>query len=103
MQAHLPDKGRRSSNSMTINQSSLKWAALSGGLVIAFGSLLAQDGKHPSSYMPVDIHETFSVIFSRMTTAKPEVIKRHSELLEQRYDLSDRPVKGITMSRNKPL
>src|ERR1700730_5959106 len=88
---------------MRMKCSSLTWAALSGGLIIGVGSLLAQDGKPISSYMPVDIHETFSAIFSRMTAAKPEVIKRHSALLEQRYDLSDRPAKAITMSRSKPL
>ena len=88
---------------MRMKHSSLTWAALSGGLIIGVGSLLAQDGKQASSYFPVDIHETFSAIFSRMTAAKPEVIKRQSELLAQRYDLSDRPAKGITMSRTKPL
>ncbi len=88
---------------MRMKHSSLTWAALSGGVIIGVGSLLAQDGKQVSSYFPVDIHETFSVIFSRMTAAKPEVIKRHTALLEQRYDLSDRPAKGITMSRSKPL
>src|SRR5712691_678579 len=88
---------------MRTKQNSLKWAALSGGLVIGFGALLAQDGKQASSYMPVDIHETFSAIFSRMTAAKPEITRRHSALLEQRYDLSDRPAQGVTMSRNKPL
>ena len=88
---------------MRMKHSSLTWAALSGGVIIGVGSLLAQDGKQVSSYFPVDIHETFSAIFSRMTAAKPEVIKRHTALLEQRYDLSDRPAKGITMSRTKPL
>jgi len=73
---------------MRMKHCSLTWAALTGGLIIGVGSLLAQ---------------TFSVIFSRMTAAKPEVIKRHSELLQQRYDLSDRPAQGITMSRSKPL
>src|SRR5260370_22955167 len=88
---------------MKINQRGLKSAAISGGLVVAFGSLLAQDGKQASSYMPVDIHETFSAIFSRMTAAKPEITRRHLEVLEQRYDLSDHPAQGVTMSRNKPL
>ncbi len=91
---------------MKMKQSSLKWAAVSGGLVIGFGYLLAQDGKdgkQVSSYMPVDIHETFAVIFGRMTAAKSEIIRRHSALLEQRYDLSDRPAQGVTMSRSKPL
>src|SRR5260370_3445191 len=88
---------------MRITQSGFRWAAMSGGLVIGFASLLAQDGKHPSSYMPVDIHETFSAIFNRMTAAKAEIMSRHSALLEQRYDLRDRPVQGVTMSRSKPL
>ena len=88
---------------MRMKHSSSTWAALSGALIIGVGTLLAQDGKQISSYMPVDIRETFSAIFSRMTAAKPEVIKRHSELLDQRYDLSDRPAKGIVMSRTKPL
>jgi hypothetical protein len=70
-----------------MKNSSLTWAALSSGLILGVGSLLAQDAKQASSYFPVDIHETFSAIFSRMTAAKPDVIKRHSELLEQRYDL----------------
>jgi cytochrome c peroxidase len=88
---------------MRINQSSLKWGAMSGVLAIGFGGLLAQDGKQASSYMPVDIHETFSAIFSRMTAAKPEISRRHEALLEERYDLSDQPAPGSTMSRSKPL
>lgn len=78
-----------------------------GGLVRRLGAwirgLLAQDGKQVSSYAPVDIHESFSTIFSRMTAAKPEIMRRHSALLEQRYDLSDHPVPGVTMARGKPL
>jgi cytochrome c peroxidase len=88
---------------MRMKPSSLKGAALSGGLVLGFAALLAQDGKQPSSYMPVDIHESFSSIFRRMSAAKPEIMKRHLALLEQRYDLRDRPVQGVTMSRNKPV
>ena len=88
---------------MRTKPNSLKWTALSGGLVIGFGVLFAQDVKQASSYMPVDIHETFSSIFSRMSAAKPEIIRRHLALLEQRYDLRDRPAQGVTMSRSKPL
>jgi hypothetical protein len=35
---------------------------LTGGLVIGWRAVSARDGKQPSSYMPVDIHETFSVM-----------------------------------------
>src|SRR3984893_3175980 len=40
---------------------------------------------------------------SRMAAAKPEIMKRHMGLLEQRYDLSDRPAQGATMSKGKKL
>jgi cytochrome c peroxidase len=53
--------------------------------------------------MPVDIHESFSTIMNRMTAAKPEIMKRHMALLEQRYDLSDRPAQGVKMSGGKAV
>ena len=39
----------------------------------------------------------------RMKAAKPKVMERQMELLNERYDLSNRPAKGITMSRGKPI
>ena len=57
----------------------------------------------PSSYAPVDIHETFAAIMARMSAAKPDIMKRQMALLEERYDLSNRPAPGVTMSRNKPV
>ena len=59
--------------------------------------------KKKSSYMPVDIQEDFSTTVERMTKAKPAVMKRQLDLLSERYDLSDRPAKGVTMSRGKPV
>ncbi len=38
-----------------------------------------------------------------MKAAKPEVMKRQMNLLRDRYDLSNRPAKGVTMSRGKPV
>jgi len=73
------------------------------GLVTALGITLAQDAKHPSSYAPVDIHEILAVIMTRMTAAKPGIMKRHLDLLDQRYDLGNRPAQGATMSSGKPL
>jgi cytochrome c peroxidase len=61
------------------------------------------DGKRPTSYMPVDITEPFSIIMSRMKTAKPDVMQRQLTLLEQRYDLIDRSTKDLTMTRGKPI
>jgi cytochrome c peroxidase len=38
-----------------------------------------------------------------MEAAKPGLMKAQQQLLSDRYDLSDRPVKGVTMSRGKPV
>jgi len=56
-----------------------------------------------SSYMPVDIKEDFAEIMTRMKRAKPEAMQRQMDLLKARYDLSNRPAKGVTMSRGKPI
>jgi cytochrome c peroxidase len=47
--------------------------------------------------------EPFESVMKRMTAAKPEVMKRHEELLEQRYDLGDHPASDVTMTRKKPI
>lgn len=73
------------------------------GLVAGVGMLYAQSAAKPSSYSPVVITEPFDSIVARMKAAKPEVMKRHMDLLHQRYDLSDRPAKDATMSRGKPI
>jgi len=56
-----------------------------------------------SSYSPVVITEDFDSIMARMKDAKPQVMKRHMDLLQERYDLSDKPDEGVTMSRGKPI
>jgi cytochrome c peroxidase len=38
-----------------------------------------------------------------MRADKPAIEQRHQQLLESRYDLADRPVPGVTMSRGKPV
>ena len=72
--------------------------------LIVMGVAYAQDtGKGATSYAPVDIKEDFASIMARMTAAKPEIMKRQMDLLNERYDLSDRPAKGVTMSRGKAV
>ena len=56
-----------------------------------------------TSYAPVAITEDFDSIVSRMKAAKDEIMKRQMDLLKERYELSDRPAKGITMSRGKAV
>src|SRR2546429_4951073 len=72
--------------------------------VVAIAALVAQDaGKKPSSYSPVVIQEDFSAVMSRMSAAKAGIMQRQKSLLEERYDLSNRPASGVTMSRGKPV
>ena len=47
--------------------------------------------------------EDFSALVKRLQQEKPEFARRHQALLAERYDLSDRPAAGVTMSRGKPV
>lgn len=47
--------------------------------------------------------EKFENIFVRLSKEKPLVMNRQMELLNRRYDLSNRPSKSSFMSRGKPL
>ena len=51
--------------------------------------------EHRLSFLPVDTKEPFASVMKRMSAAKPEVMRRQQTLLEQRYDLADRPVAGV--------
>jgi cytochrome c peroxidase len=77
---------------------------LVGGLAGALVTLVvAQDGKKPTSYLPVVVQEDFGSVMKRMSAAKPDIMKRQLALLEQRYDLSNKPASGVTMSGGKPV
>jgi cytochrome c peroxidase len=62
---------------------------------------VAPRGK--TSYMPVDNTEPFVQVKARMSAAKADVMKKQMTLLQERYDLADRPSKDAKMSRGKPL
>lgn len=80
-------------------------------LLVALFALVSVQGvgytqqaeEKASSYAPVDIKETFATIMARMKAMKATVMKRQMDLLSQRYDLSDRPAQGVTMSGGKPI
>lgn len=57
----------------------------------------------PSSFIPVVEKESFAKVLAKMVAEKPAVMQRHKELLERRYDLSNRPAPGATMFRGKAL
>lgn len=57
----------------------------------------------PNSYAPVDDRETFDAVKKKMEKEKPAIERRHQDLLKERYDLSDRPVQGVKMTRGTPV
>jgi cytochrome c peroxidase len=63
----------------------------------------AEEPAKTSSYAPVAIGQDFPTIMARMKAAKAEVEKRQTDLLKERYDLSNRPAKGVAMSRGKAI
>jgi cytochrome c peroxidase len=75
------------------------------GAVILAGAVTTTGAvaEHATSYAPVAITEDFATTMDRMKAEKPAVTQRHEELLNQRYDLSDRPAPGVTMFRGKPV
>ena len=89
---------------MRLQSKGIQAGVLLLGLVLALGVFQAQEtGKNPSSYSPVVIQEDFTSIMSRMSAAKPGIMKRQKDLLEQRYDLAKRPAAGVKMTRGKPV
>jgi cytochrome c peroxidase len=57
----------------------------------------------PSSYAPVVMQEPFDKVVAKMSAAKAEIMARQMKLLEERYDMSDRPAQGVAMSRGKAV
>jgi cytochrome c peroxidase len=76
-------------------------ACLFGGRVVSAAGQAAEPVRN--SYAPVVDTESFATIHDRMVAAKPAIMKRQMDLLEERYDLSDRPSKEVFMDRSKPV
>ncbi len=53
--------------------------------------------------VPAQAPDSFSAVKQKMADAKPAIMKKHMDLLAQRYDLADRAAKDVTMSRGKPV
>ena len=66
-------------------------------LSLLFGAALAQE-MVSTSYSPVVIKEPFQKTMDRMKNAKADIMNRQKELLEERYDLGNRPADGAMMS-----
>ena len=102
-----PDGGEEKGDSMNISKRMWIWTALT--TATAAVSLAIAHAQQPppargaTSYMPVDIKETFAAVMTRMKAAQPTVQERQADLLAERYDLVNRAAAGTTMSRGKPV
>jgi cytochrome c peroxidase len=64
---------------------------------------LGQGPRGLTSYMPVAITEGFASLMARLSGEKPAVTQEHNAVLNERYDLSNRPAQGVSMDRTKPI
>lgn len=91
-----------------------------GLLVVASSAAIAQQQQRPTrtpdqrsdlpvplrgktSYRPIAIEESFQEIYEPLAAARQQVMRDAMRRLEERYDLSNRPEPGVTMSRGKPV
>src|SRR6187402_604763 len=54
-------------------------------------------------YAAEEKKEDFNSLVKRLQSEKPKFAKRQQDLLNERYDLANRPVNGSTMSRGKAV
>lgn len=64
-------------------------------VVSSFVMSAAQDLEKPI--------ENFNSLVKRLQSEKPKFAERHKKLLEERYDLSDKPAEGVTMAKGKAV
>ena len=55
------------------------------------------------SFIALAADEAFTNLVVRLQKDKPQFAQRQQSLLAERYDLADRPNKGVSMSRGKPI
>ncbi|MDQ1335925.1 MAG: hypothetical protein QG552_2875 [Thermodesulfobacteriota bacterium] len=77
--------------------------AVIGGVLLFFiisGYVVAAEVLK-SSYSPVVMKEPLAQTMNQMKNAKKGIMQRQMDLLNERYDLSNRPAKGVMMSGGK--
>ncbi|MGK9235877.1 hypothetical protein KXS07_29995 [Inquilinus limosus] len=74
----------------------LPLSLLTAGIVAGVGAL-AQSLPPDATYRPLPT-QPFDQVKADDEAAKPEVMRRQQRLMEERYDLSDRPIPGVMMS-----
>ncbi len=78
-------------------------ALLLASVAVATAHAQETSPRGKTSYAPVAQTEDFNSVLARMKKEKPAVLTRQKKLLEERYDLSDRPASGVKMSRGQPV
>ena len=86
---------------MQITSNIGKYVSFVGLYLIVTASGFGQE-KQESSYSPV-IEESFDTVLARDKARKAMVMKRHTDLLNQRYDLTKRVAADARMSGGKPV
>lgn len=78
--------------------------AASAALATVTATLAASDRPvGTTSYAPVAATTPFASVRQTMEKAKPAVLQRQQEVLAERYDLGDKPLAGVKMSRGKAV
>lgn len=104
--------------SFSLSKHGLPFAAGAGILVwAAFNTTVGQDAPKPpvTGASPIRVQEValklnaaddkddFASVMAKMKAAKPDIAKKHNDLMEARYDLANKTAAGATMSRGKKL
>jgi len=90
---------------MERKKSGIRWLwGMSVFALVAVGLAPAQvQERGDTSYAPVAITKDFATTKAEMEAAKAGIIQRQKTLLAERYDLSERPAAGVTMSGGKAV
>ena len=72
-----------------------------GGIAALLCCTMVLSAQSPTG-APV-VWEPFDALVQRLQRDKPVFARRQQDLLAARYDLANRPVDGVTMSRGKPV
>lgn len=65
--------------------------------------LLTAAALCPTGFSLAQEKKDFPSLVQRLEADKPKFAKRQQDLLKERYDLSDKPVEGVTMTGGKPV
>jgi len=87
---------------MKRKRTKIRFAVIGGAslLFVISGSVIAGEAVK-SSYSPVVMKQPFQQTMNQMREAKDGIMQRQMDLLKKRYDLTDKPAKGVMMSGGK--